>query len=127
MKSKRYVACICLVGPLVWAAALSSAAQQPKPKNIRLPAVSLKSRIIWEGKCELPDGTGLAFGGQDQKSDDGIGRTRLKVNGEWQDFYRDLQTQRAPLGTVIHGSLAVLANDIEKMIAKMNAAKASVR
>jgi hypothetical protein len=66
-------------------------AQQPKPKNIRLPAVSLKSRIIWDAKCELPDGTGLAFGGQDQKSEDGIGHTRLKVNGEWQDISDELR------------------------------------
>ncbi|MBL8799478.1 MAG: hypothetical protein JNM56_36690, partial [Planctomycetia bacterium] len=38
-------------------------------------------------------GTGLAFGGQDQKSDDGIGHTRLKVNGEWQDVSAELRKQ----------------------------------
>jgi hypothetical protein len=83
-----------LVAGVVSSLLLSLAfAQQPKPKNIRLPSVDLKQRIIWDAKCELPDGTGLAFGGQDQKSDDGIGHTRLKVNGEWQDISAELRKQ----------------------------------
>jgi hypothetical protein len=64
-------------------------AQQRKSYN--LPAVDLKQQIIWGATCDGPDGTGLAFGGQDQKSDDGIGHTRIKVNGEWKAIHEDLR------------------------------------
>ena len=31
----------------------------------RLESVDLKQRVIWGATCRLPDGRGLAFGGQD--------------------------------------------------------------
>jgi hypothetical protein len=65
-------------------------AAQP-PKSYHLKPVDLKQQIIWGASCNGPDGTGLAFGGQDQKSDDGIGHTRIKVNGEWKDISEELR------------------------------------
>lgn len=67
----------------------TAAAQQGKP--YRLPGVDLKPQIIWGATCDGPDGTGLAFGGQDQKSDDGIGHTRIKVSGEWKAIHEELR------------------------------------
>jgi hypothetical protein len=66
-------------------------AQQAKPKAYNLPAVDLKQQVIWGATCDGPDGTGLAFGGQDQKSYEGIGRTAIKVNGEWKVIHEELR------------------------------------
>lgn len=73
--------------------ALTGQGRAAEPRSYRLPAVDLKQRIIWGATCELPDGTGLAFGGQDQEADDGIAHTRLKVNGEWKDIHAELRAQ----------------------------------
>ena len=61
-------------------------AQQPptKPKPYRLPATDLKQRIIWDAKCLEPEGSGLAFGGQDQQGIDGRAGTRIFANGAWE-------------------------------------------
>jgi hypothetical protein len=65
---------------------------KPQPKPYRLPAVSLKERIIWGSTCETPDGFALSFGGQDQDSDDGIGHTRIREKGgEWKDIHEELR------------------------------------
>ncbi|MBY0523514.1 MAG: DUF4962 domain-containing protein [Gemmataceae bacterium] len=69
-------------------ALLSADAQQ---KSYRLPSVSLKPQVIWGATCDGPDGTGLAFGGQDQKADDGQPHTRIKVDGKWVDIYEELK------------------------------------
>src|SRR5262245_41140665 len=70
-------------------AVIAAPAQQGK--SYRLPGVDLKPQIIWGSVCEWPDGTGLAFGGQDQKSDDGIAHTRIKVGGDWKNIHEDLR------------------------------------
>lgn len=64
---------------------------QKKPKSYRLPSVDLKQQVIWGATCDGPDGTGLAFGGEDQKADDGRPHTRIKVNGEWKDIHEELR------------------------------------
>jgi hypothetical protein len=61
------------------------------PKNYRLPGTDLKQPIIWGAVCELPDGTGLAFGGQHQKADDGLAHTRIKTKDGWQDIHEELR------------------------------------
>ena len=43
----------------------------PRKRPYRLPDVDIKSRVIWGSTCDGPEGSGLAFGGQDQRSDDG--------------------------------------------------------
>src|SRR5262245_13410879 len=79
---------LAIILPLV-ACLHFATAQQPKSYNLK--PVDLKQQIIWGATCDGPDGTGLAFGGQDQKSDDGIGHTRIKVNGEWKDIHEELR------------------------------------
>jgi hypothetical protein len=71
--------------------ALLTDANAQKPKAYNLPATDLKQQIIWGATCDGPNGTGLAFGGQDQKSDDGVGHTRTKVDGEWKPIGDDLR------------------------------------
>ena len=61
------------------------------PKSYRLPSTDLKKPVIWGAVCDGPHGTGLAFGGQDQKSDDGRGHTQIKTKDGWQAIYKDLQ------------------------------------
>ena len=60
--------------------------QQPtqKPKPYRLPSADLKQRVIWDAKCLEPEGSGLAFGGQDQQGTEGRAGTRIFVNGTWE-------------------------------------------
>ena len=53
-------------------------------KPYRLPSVNIRERILWGAECRQPEGHGLAFGGQDQESEDGRPHTRLLVDGEWQ-------------------------------------------
>ena len=84
--------------PLISAVAamlLSSAtASEPptKGKPYRLPSVDLKPRVIWGAECRRPDGSGLAFGGQDQQADDGRPHTRILENGTWVCIADDLRT-----------------------------------
>lgn len=72
---------------------VATAAQRPptKGKPHRLPAVDLKSRVIWGAECRRPDGTGLAFGGQDQQADDGRPHTRILQDGQWVSMVDDLR------------------------------------
>jgi hypothetical protein len=56
---------------------------QADPKPMRLPAVDLHQPIIWGSEAELPDGGGVAFGGQDQHAEDGRVLTRVKRDGKW--------------------------------------------
>jgi len=69
------VVCVILLG------LRATAAESKRP--YRLPSVDIRERVIWGAACELPGGGGLAFGGQDQLSDDGRPHTRVKRNGEW--------------------------------------------
>ena len=58
-------------------------------KSYRLPSVSIKPRIIWSSQSEEPEGSGLAFGGQDQQGEDGNPHTRIKVDGQWVAVHED--------------------------------------
>lgn len=66
---------------------------QEKPKSHRLPSTDLKQRVIWGATCEVPDGPSLAFGGQDQQSDDGNPHTRIKVDGQWTSIHEELRAK----------------------------------
>lgn len=55
---------------------------EPENKPYRLPSVSIKQPLIWGATATSPDGYMLAFGGQDQMSEDGIGHTVLSSNGK---------------------------------------------
>ena len=81
---------------MVAAGWVSPALSQPTQRPYRLNSVDLKQRVVWGAECRLPDGRGLAFGGQDQDADDGRPHTRLLDNGEWTRIDADLQA-RNPL------------------------------
>ncbi len=81
------------IGFLALTAAIVSAQQ---PRHHKIPPVDLKQRIIWGASCEVPDGPGLSFGGQDQEGEDGCSRTRIKEGGEWKPIHEDLRA-RNPL------------------------------
>lgn len=74
----------------LWLVAL---APQEKPKSYRLPPTDLHQRVIWGSTCEVPDGPSLAFGGQDQQSDDGNPHTRIKIDGQWVSIYEELRSR----------------------------------
>ena len=74
----------------------SLGAQAPtRKKPYRLPSVSIRQRILWGAECRLPEGQGLAFGGQDQESEDGRPHTRLFVEGQWQPIHEQLRRANA--------------------------------
>jgi hypothetical protein len=84
---------------------------QPAPKSYRLPGTDLKQPIIWGNQVDLPDGTTLSFGGQDQKGDDGASRTRLRVDGKWLSLTDELRKANPLQGAA--GELRKLADDIK--------------
>src|SRR5438105_2253553 len=86
------------------------------PKSYRLSATSLKSPIIWGATCDGPAGSGLAFGGQDQKSEDGRGHTAIKTKDGWKSIYPDLE-KRNPL-KAIHDSAGTWATTLRKRAAE---------
>ena len=67
----------------------------PRKRPYRLPDVDIKSQVIWGSTCHGPEGSSLAFGGQDQKSDDGRPHTRIKSNGQWRDIHKELRADNA--------------------------------
>jgi hypothetical protein len=75
---------------------LLPASAAPKERNYRLPSVSLKAPVIWDATCEVPGGPALAFGGQDQKGEDGDPHTRVKDGDAWVAIHEDLRA-RNPL------------------------------
>lgn len=96
----------------------SAFAQAPpaKPRTYRLLAVDLKQPIIWGSICETEDGLGLAFGGQDQTSEDGVPPTRIKVEGKWVSIREELEKKNpfqefvVPLTEIRAETRAVLAS-----------------
>lgn len=75
---------------------LTASGQQ---KSYRLNSVDLKPRVIWGAECRQPPGHGLAFGGQDQDSDDGRPHTRILIDGKWKAIHADLRNAN-PLQTL---------------------------
>jgi len=75
---------ITILGPAV---GIGTAAE----RAYRLPSVDLKQQVIWGSSCDSPDGAGLAFGGQHQRSDDGLSHTRIKQDGQWQAIHEQLR------------------------------------
>jgi len=80
-----------LVVVLGLAIAAAAGAAPVRKKPYRLPSVDLKQRVIWGATCDGPDGTGLAFGGQDQEADDGRPHTRVREAGGWKAIHEALR------------------------------------
>ena len=64
-----------------------------QPKAYRLPATDLKEPVIWGSVCEVPGGPSLAFGGEDQRADDGNPHTRIKADGAWKAIDAELRAK----------------------------------
>ena len=65
---------------------------EDKGKPYKVPATQWELRpIIWGWSCELPDGSGLQFGGVNQISDDGRGRTCVKDGANWKPLIDELR------------------------------------
>ena len=65
---------------------------EPRGKPYKVPDTNWETKpILWGWTCELPDGTGIAFGGIHQISDDGIAHTQIKVGAEWKLITEDLR------------------------------------
>jgi hypothetical protein len=100
-------------------AAGSTFAAPARKRPYRLPDTDLKQRVIWGAVCERPDGTGLAFGGQDQQADDGRPHTRIKVNGRWTCIRDELRAAN-PLET-FHDRLWEIRNEYRHILARVRA------
>jgi hypothetical protein len=59
-------------------------------RSYNLPSVDLKQPVIWGATYEGPDGSGLSFGGQDQRAEDGLSHTCVKQEGKWVSAYAEL-------------------------------------
>jgi len=67
---------------------------EPDARGKRYPVPATKWKrdpVLWGWTCELPDGSGLAFGGVDQTSEDGRPHTRIKVAGVWKPIVEELR------------------------------------
>lgn len=70
--------------------------KSPEPdargKPYPVPATKWEKRpVLWGWTCELPDGSGLAFGGINQVSDDGLAHTSILDAGQWKPTNEDLR------------------------------------
>lgn len=57
----------------------------------RLKSVKLRRRVIWGAAAVAPDGGGLAFGGQDQRSEDGRPHTCVRRDDRWVSIHGELR------------------------------------
>ena len=81
--------------------------------NVRVLATDLQ---FPEGPVVLPDGSTLAFGGQDQHGDDGAARTRLKVDGKWRSLTDELRKANPHQEAADH--LRGMADAVERLGAR---------
>ncbi|MBC8288839.1 MAG: hypothetical protein H8E37_00835 [Planctomycetes bacterium] len=89
---------------------------QQTQRPYRLNAVDLKQRVIWGAECLKPEGRGLAFGGQDQDSDDGRPHTRIMENGKWVAIHRELR-EKNPLQK-LHDRVVAVRRSAKDLLAK---------
>jgi len=65
---------------------------EARGKPYPVPATNWKQDpVLWGWTCELPDGSGLAFGGVHQTADDGISHTQVKEGGAWKPIFDELR------------------------------------
>jgi len=84
-----------VVGPDGIKAVTIPARKIPEPeargKPYPVPATKWEQRpVLWGWTCELPDGSGLAFGGVHQTADDGIPHTSVMEGGAWKPVIEEL-------------------------------------
>lgn len=84
-------------------------APEERGKPYKVPATNWqRDPVLWGWSCELPNGTGLAFGGVQQVSDDGRPHTSVLEGGQWKDIAEDLR-KKNPLQK--HCATAVALRD----------------
>ena len=111
---------LAAAGAMVLVGPVARAEEPPtRGKPYRLPSVDLKQRVIWGAMCERPDGTGLAFGGQDQQADDGRPHTRILKDGAWVSIRDDLRAAN-PLRRW-HAQVRALARRQQMLLASARA------
>ena len=96
---------------------VARASGQQIERPYRLSSVDLKERVIWGAECRQPAGLGLAFGGQDQDSDDGRPHTRLFEDDAWKPILDDLRTGN-PIQR-FHGRAWGLRGDVKRICARL--------
>lgn len=65
-------------------------------KPYATPATNWEKRpVLWGWTCELPNGTGLSFGGVHQTADDGAPPTSILENGQWKSIRDELRKAHA--------------------------------
>ncbi|MCY3018073.1 MAG: hypothetical protein NTW87_03455 [Planctomycetota bacterium] len=70
---------------------------EARGKPYPMPATKWELRpVLWGWTCELPDGSGLSFGGVHQTADDGNPHTSLKQGEAWKPIVEELR-QSNPL------------------------------
>jgi hypothetical protein len=69
----------------------------PEQRGQRYPAprpgADKKAEGLWGWRCELADGSGLAFGGLNAGADDGAAHTRIKEAGQWKSIVEELRKE----------------------------------
>jgi hypothetical protein len=98
---------------------LLSAGQAEPGKPYRLEPVDLNQRVIWGAEVLAPDGHGLAFGGQDQRADDGRPHTRVRLGEQWQPIGERLRTDNPLQG--LHARAWTLRGEVKDLCARMRA------
>ena len=65
---------------------------EARGKPYKVPATEWKlDPVLWGWTCELPDGTGMTFGGVQQAADDGLAHTQIKEGAAWKPIIDDLR------------------------------------
>ena len=65
---------------------------EARGKPYPVPATKWKQDpVLWGWTCELPDGSGLSFGGVHQTADDGNPHTSIKEGGQWKPIVEELR------------------------------------
>ncbi len=65
---------------------------EERGKPYKVPATEWKQDpVLWGWTCELPDGSGMTFGGVHQTADDGLAHTQIKEGGAWKLIHEELR------------------------------------
>jgi hypothetical protein len=92
-------------------AALSGHFVHAQQRAYRLPDVDINQRVVWGSQLVLPDGTGLAFGGQDQDAADGRPHTRVLEDGKCVAIYDKLARNEEV--EALSKSISLLTNNLK--------------
>jgi hypothetical protein len=84
----------CPFSVMLSALLLGSVAAAGEPSS-RPQGVDLGKPVLWGAECALPEGSGLAFGGNEQAADDGCARTKVREGGAWKPIFEELRAKNS--------------------------------